>query len=226
MGTKNAKRKYGERSKVKIKEKTTAKTTSLNVVIHRKDMYLGGVMLASILLILALQMLMFPPKQTLNGVIEPSIDPNATIVYAGYVRSNGSLGNSEGFQPGLVVKYGLPPNINAGNLIFVGSWRNDPMAMVHVGDSQGFAFFGFEDAEYVSMVASSLVPALVLVFFDNGYVPKELAGKDVEIAGGRSYIVVQPKKSYELVHHGPKGPHLVSIATKVENVSLNWISKK
>lgn len=211
----------------KIREKKPSTSTSLKLVIHRKDVYIGAAIVVAITLIIAFQALMFPiPKQTQKVGVELFIDSNATTVYAGYSMSNGSLGNNEGFNPGMVVEYVLPANINPGKLVLVGQWRNDPLAMIHVGGGQGFAFFGFQSAENVSMVASSPEPAKVLVFFDNGYVPKDVAGNDVEVQDGRSSLVVHQEKVYHLIQNMPKGAHMVSIATKVENVSLKWISIK
>ena len=225
-----------ESSKGKLESKST-----LKLKIKKRDAAVLGLVVVGIVVVLfyfSFSML-YPsqtnplaPAQVVHGSVR-FVPPQArTILFAGYNTSHNTshntahidFGNKEGITPGVAAKYTVPPTIDQGRIVLVGSWRVDPDQAVHVGTGEGFFFAGFNGSWVAVEAARELQGSPALVFYDGKYATPEVVGNDVRIQEGRALMFVDANASYSILKNIPEGLHLVGIVTKSDGFSIKSIS--
>ena len=238
MPSRKKSRKKDRKEKASLAPRS-GKATNLRIVIRKHDLFLGiGIVIGIVLLLLLQRGFYQTNRQQVHyqhdnsEVFDQDLIGSQALgrrevvmkLYAGTARAKVPLGNPAGFKPGEVVNYSVPQNIVPGNIVLAGAWLNDPSAMIHSGNAQGFAFVGFSGSSVHMVSAPGQSPADVLVFYDGNYAPQHLLGRDVSVKDGRPRITVDKEGTYELLQHVPEGVHLVGIATKAEGFSIKEFS--
>jgi hypothetical protein len=99
-------------------------------------------------------------------------------LYFGYkfAQNRNQLGNDEGFQPGRIVQYSEPNNIELNKFYPIGNWKNneDSMELTEASGSIKVLF----DAKEVNIVTEN--NAQLEIFLDGVPLTKEHAGLDIK----------------------------------------------
>ena len=110
-------------------------------------------------------------------------------LYFGYKFASGrnNLGNENGFEPEGVVEYNIPLEIKQHYFYLDGKWNNSKDSMELVSDN-GLIMLNY-NAKQVNIVASN--NAELEIFIDGNYIPKHIAGIDVNQDG--KVMIIEPR---------------------------------
>lgn len=145
-------------------------------------------------------------------------------LFAGYLR--GSMGNVEGSTPESEMHYADPGIYVEGRFYVEGDWSNDRDDLKLVGDHGGHILLRYS-AQDVSAVFSAETghPVEVDVRQDGTFLTQETRGSDVKmLRGGRSVVVVEESRAYQLVRNREHGEHVLNLTAKRGGVSLYCLS--
>ena len=110
-------------------------------------------------------------------------------LYFGYKFASGrnNLGNENGFEPENVVEYNIPLEIKQHYFYLDGKWNNSKDSMKLVSEN-GLIMLNY-NAKQVNIVASN--NAELEIFIDGEYIPKHIAGIDVNQDG--KVMIIEPR---------------------------------
>ncbi|MBI3912521.1 MAG: redoxin domain-containing protein [Armatimonadetes bacterium] len=138
--------------------------------------------------------------------------PATPELYLGYERGGpeGTLGNPEGYQPGRTVTYRDPGRHQDGTFYLNGAWRNLPQAVMSVRRADGprdWIATAYHALEVNIVVRPELErPVRVWVLQDGKPVARADRGEAIRYtADGRSYVVVDRARMYNLVKNAAFG---------------------
>ena len=148
--------------------------------------------------------------------------PQTPELYAGYSLARQQLGNDEGYKPGITIDYKLLGSLK-NNLIYLeGEWQNNADNLRHAGSKAGSINLKFtaRTVNIVAFPAGSNAEAEILV---NGkYLTKNIAGKDVQFEGKRSFIAVDHSDIYNILGlDNEYGTYTLKIIVKSDSFAWN-----
>ena len=110
-------------------------------------------------------------------------------LYFGYKFASGrnNLGNENGFEPEGVVEYNIPLEIKQHYFYLDGKWNNSKDSMKLVSEN-GLIMLNY-NAKQVNIVASN--NAELEIFIDGEYIPKHIAGIDVN--QDSKVVIIEPR---------------------------------
>jgi len=150
--------------------------------------------------------------------------PVTAELYAGYQR--GRLGSPEGYRPNQVVDYREVDRCVDGFLYLRGRWLNLAQCLQHAGSGSGRDWIGLRyHAVSVNAVISTVgwpsMPLEVEVKQDGRYLDAEIAGEDVLVERGRSFLLVEEPRMYRLVRNPDFGYHILQLFAASELFRLH-----
>ena len=122
----------------------------------------------------------------------------------GFAKGRNQLGNSEGFNPELVVSYSIPDTLKQHYFYLDGKWKNHEGSMELVSES-GLIRLPYH-AKQVNIVAGNI--ADLEIFLDGKPIPVEYAGDDI-IDGSK--VPVEEYGLYNIINSKTAGTHLLEI---------------
>jgi thiol-disulfide isomerase/thioredoxin len=137
-------------------------------------------------------------------------------IFTGYLR--GSLGNVEGYSPESVVSYADPGVYMDGRVYADGLWLNDRNCLRLSQDQGGeghlvISYHGLEAGAVISPDARRT--STMEVRQDGRYLTAADRGADVQITpDGRSIVVVESPRFYELVRNREFGEHVLRLTSR------------
>lgn len=143
-------------------------------------------------------------------------------LFSGYIK--GTLGNVEGYSPESVVKYLDPTIYIEGRLYAAGSWMNDKNSLrldANTGE-QGHIIVSYQALEANAVIKpEGETGCEVEVQQDEAFLTDANKGDDVLISpGGRSYLVIDESRMYNLVKNREYGNHLLRLTTSSNGFAL------
>ena len=110
-------------------------------------------------------------------------------LYFGYkfASDRNNLGNENGFKPEEIVEYNIPLKIKQHYFYLDGKWKNTKDSMKLVSEN-GLIMLNY-NAKQVNIVASN--NAELEIFIDGNYIPKHIAGIDVNQNG--KVMIIEPR---------------------------------
>jgi len=153
--------------------------------------------------------------------------PVTPELYAGYLRGvkNDTLGNRTQYKPNKVVRYKDPGNHRDGLIYFSGKWKNAAEAMIstrktpYPQDHVALRYHALEVNVVLKPEAGE--PVRVWVYHDNKRVTKADAGADVRFdEQGRSYMVVDEPRMYNVIKNAKFGHHELRLAVSVPGLGI------
>ena len=110
-------------------------------------------------------------------------------LYFGYKFASGrnNLGNENGFKPEEMVEYNIPLEIKQHYFYLDGKWKNSKDSMELVSEN-GLIMLNY-NAKQVNIVASN--NAELEIFIDGEYIPRHMAGIDVNQDG--KVMIIEPR---------------------------------
>ena len=139
--------------------------------------------------------------------------PTTPELYAGYgfaLPRGQNIGNKEGLQPGKEINYPLPAEIKEDIIYVEGLWKSNEDNLEAKGTSSILLNFIAND---VNIVADNLDKSVeVEIFVNEKYITKEQAGKDVQFKEGRSFIIINEPRLYNVVD-GEYGRYTLKLTT-------------
>jgi thiol-disulfide isomerase/thioredoxin len=137
-------------------------------------------------------------------------------LYCGYER--GLMGAPEGFRANRVVTYGFRGgDLEDGRLYPSGPWLNGPESLRHAR-----ATTGLEDSltiRYHALGVNAVIkpeggkPYKVFVWQDGKPVAKEDRGADIREEDGKTYLLIEQPRMYEIVKNAKFGSHILRLAS-------------
>ena len=142
-------------------------------------------------------------------------------LYAGYKFSLGrgqNIGNLGGLQPG-TINYILPSTILKDKIYLEGSWQANPENL-QAKQKNATIILSFT-AKAVNIVADSDNGALELQVLINGQpVSKDQAGSDMQFINGKSLIIIDEPKLYNIID-GDYGNYELKLVSNKEDFNFN-----
>lgn len=115
-------------------------------------------------------------------------------IYVGYGEARQPIGNSEGFNPGQVVSYAIPANLQPNAVYFGGNWKNDADSMEL--DSNSGTVELLYTANKANIVAASPSGSKIVPTLNGNTITSSSAGADasntdfsVSVNGSRLYNI-------------------------------------
>lgn len=109
-----------------------------------------------------------------------------------------NIGNKEGLKLGKVVDYNLSDDVKKDIIYLEGKWRSNSDHLKAEGKNVS-VILNFT-ASAVNIVADSLEGQLELeVYINDKYANKKQAGDDLKFDGGRSYVLINEPRLYNLI---------------------------
>jgi len=134
-------------------------------------------------------------------------------LYAGYLR--GSVGNVEGYAPESVLSYSDPGIYLDGRIYADGDWRSERECLRLNGDSgrEGHLLARYQGLDVQAVLEpEGEKKAEITVRQDNEFLSAN-RGEDVQLDKlGRSYVVVDEPRLYNLVRNREYGEHLIRLS--------------
>ena len=134
-------------------------------------------------------------------------------LYAGYLR--GSVGNVEGYAPESVLSYSDPGIYLDGRIYADGDWRSERECLRLNGDSgrEGHLLARYQGLDVQAVLEpEGEKKAEITVRQDNEFLSAN-RGEDVQLDKlGRSYVVVDEQRLYNLVRNREYGEHLIRLS--------------
>jgi hypothetical protein len=134
-------------------------------------------------------------------------------LYAGYLR--GSVGNVEGYAPESVLSYSDPGIYLDGRIYADGDWRSERECLRLTGDSgrEGHLLARYQGLDVQAVLEpEGEKKAEITVRQDNEFLSAN-RGEDVQLDRlGRSYVVVDEPRLYNLVRNREYGEHLIRLS--------------
>ncbi|MBM3459475.1 MAG: redoxin domain-containing protein [Armatimonadetes bacterium] len=162
----------------------------------------------------------------ITGAIRGADKPGAVCypvtpeLYLGFERGGheGTLGNSEGYQPGKVVAYKDPGGWKDGMIYVNGAWRNQAEALVStrkLPHPKEFIAIRYHALEVNSVLRpENGKPVRIYLYQDGKPVAKADKGDDVRYdAQGRSYLLLDQPRMYNLIKNAKFGQRTLKLAT-------------
>jgi peroxiredoxin len=147
-------------------------------------------------------------------------------IFTGYVR--GSLGNVEGYSPESGVRYEDPGVYLDGRFYAEGEWMNgrDAFTLLSEPENTGHLRIGYRGLEAEGVLGPEGKGSVqVTVRQDNAYLSEENRGEDIRTDGnGRSYLVVDRPRVYQLVRNREFGEHLLWLSGEAGSFSAYGFS--
>jgi hypothetical protein len=145
-------------------------------------------------------------------------------LFAGYVR--GSMGNVEGSIPESEMHYADPGIYLEGKFYVDGDWSNDREDLKLVGEAEGHIHVRYSAQESTGVFAAEPGrPVEVEVRQDGEFLTQETRGSDVKMQrGGRSVVLVDEPRAYQLVRNKEHGEHVLNLTAKRGGISLYCLS--
>jgi len=147
-------------------------------------------------------------------------------VLAGWQR--GTIGNVEGYSPESTIHYEDPGYYLDGRIYLHGDWLND-RNYLKLNESEGRE--GHLTIQYQAKeVNAVLTPEgeksfQVFIRQDNAYLDETNRGEDIRIdEQGRSFLVVEQGRMYNLVRNKEYGEHRLKVSTRSNGFALYSIS--
>ena len=158
-----------------------------------------------------LPMIMDPLRETdRSGAICFRATPE---LFAGYLR--GSVGNVEGYAPESVLSYSDPGIYLDGRIYAEGDWRSERECLRLAGDSgrEGHVLARYQGLDVQAVLEpEGEKKAEITVRQDNEFLAAN-RGEDVRLdKRGRSYVVVDEPRLYNLVRNREYGEHLIRLS--------------
>lgn len=158
-----------------------------------------------------LPMIMDPLRETdRSGAICFRATPE---LFAGYLR--GSVGNVEGYAPESVLSYSDPGIYLDGRIYADGDWRSERECLRLTGDSgcEGHVLARYQGLDVQAVLEpEGEKKAGITVRQDNEFLSAN-RGEDVRLdKGGRSYVVVDEPRLYNLVRNREYGEHVIRLS--------------
>jgi thiol-disulfide isomerase/thioredoxin len=151
--------------------------------------------------------------------------PTAEI-QLGYLR--GTLGNPEGYSPESTMLYDDEGFHLDGRMYLKGKWYNEREGVRFNGDDgeEGSATLTYEALEVNSVMGiNELSPSMVFALQDSKPLTKENAGIDIRFDDdGRSYIMVDSPRLFNIINNVEFGQHALSLKTKSPGFQLYSLS--
>ncbi|MEK6952554.1 MAG: thiol-disulfide isomerase, partial [Nanoarchaeota archaeon] len=142
-------------------------------------------------------------------------------LYTGYefaLPRGQNIGNEKGLQPDQTIDYKLPEKIKDNKIYLEGKWKSNSDNLQAQGKSSIILKF---TASSVNIVADSLSDPIELeVFIDNKYVTKDQAGNNVVIKNGKSFVLIDEPKLYNLID-GNYGAYTLKLTTNSKDFNFN-----
>jgi hypothetical protein len=174
------------------------------------------------------------------GVIRDEDHPGAVCfrttpeLHAGYNR--GALGNPQGYAPrALPMLYQLPPRAEwqDGDFYVEGTWQAGGEHLALAGE-RGVIVLPYHAASANAVLAPSAdpvelmldlkPPVTVVVTQDGEPLDGLTAGEDVVVDGGRSYVVVDAPRLYQIARNPDAGPHVLRLEATARGLALFALS--
>jgi hypothetical protein len=134
-------------------------------------------------------------------------------LFAGYLR--GSVGNVEGYAPESVLSYSDPGIYLDGRIYADGDWRSERECLRLTGDSgrEGHLLASYQGLDVQAVLEpEGEKKAEITVRQDNEFLSAN-RGEDVQLDKlGRSYVVVDEPRLYNLVRNREYGEHLIRLS--------------
>jgi thiol-disulfide isomerase/thioredoxin len=134
-------------------------------------------------------------------------------LFAGYLR--GTIGNVEGYAPESVVSYADPGIYLDGRLYAEGDWRSERECLRQAGDGarEGHVLAGYQGLDVSGVLEPEGEKKVeITVRQDNEFLSAN-RGDDVRLdRRGRSYVVVEEPRLYNLVRNREYGEHVVRLS--------------
>jgi thiol-disulfide isomerase/thioredoxin len=158
-----------------------------------------------------LPMIMDPLRETdRTGAICFRATPE---LFAGYLR--GSIGNVEGYAPESVLSYADPGIYLDGRLYADGDWRSERECLRLAGESggEGQVIAGYQGLDVQGVLEpEGEKKSEITVRQDNEFLTAN-RGEDVRLdKRGRSYVVVDEPRLYNLVRNREYGEHVIRLS--------------
>jgi hypothetical protein len=134
-------------------------------------------------------------------------------LFAGYLR--GTIGNVEGYAPESVVSYADPGIYLDGRLYAEGDWRSERECLRQAGDQgrEGHVLAGYQGLDVQGVLEPEGEKKVeITVRQDNEFLSAN-RGDDIRLdRRGRSYVVVDEPRLYNLVRNREYGEHVVRLS--------------
>jgi thiol-disulfide isomerase/thioredoxin len=172
------------------------------------------------------------PAVTLPPILEPirgEDKPGAVCypvtpeIYAGYLRA--SLGNVSGVSPDKVSTF-RDPNSHRADVLYVhGRWLYGPEALVHSRKSstpEDYVLLRYRAVQVNTVLKPERGrPVKLFVTQDGKPVARADKGEDLRFeADGRSYVLVETPRMYNLLKNAQWGAHTLRLATGDDGLGL------
>lgn len=137
-------------------------------------------------------------------------------LYAGYnfaLPRNQNIGNSEGLQPEQVIDYSVPEKIIPNKIYLKGKWKSNPDNLETFGEAEIILDF---TASEVNIVTGPIETQMKLeVLINNKPISEEQAGADIKFENGKSFVLINEPRLYNLVD-GDYGNYKLTLASEKE----------
>jgi len=148
--------------------------------------------------------------------------PSSPELYCGYER--GRIGNREGYHPGKVTDYKDPGSYAENHIYLNGLWKNNAESMRHarvtrnLEDHIAILYNGVE-------VNAVIRPAkggqfMVYATVDGAQVPGSMAGEDIQIDQGQSFLTVNEPRMYRVIKDRAYGAHVLRLASNSDEFEI------
>ena len=141
----------------------------------------------------------------LEGGVETGLGPHTSELYAAAGRS--AVANPEGYRQDQDVGYAVPAEIGRDAIYLGGRWHDGPDAVTALANGTVFVDFAGSGA---NMVADGPAGACVEVLLDGQPVPAAMTPSDVTTRAGKSCILLDRARSYDL-YRGPNERHALEL---------------
>lgn len=143
-------------------------------------------------------------------------------VYCGYEHER--LGNPDGFRRNIVWEYRDPGVYEVNRFCLEGPWE---ATREYVRLAEGCERFDYYiAAAYTGNEANAVIGNTrggtfkVYATIDGGPVPSEMAGRDLEIDSGYSYVMVDRPASYQIIRDNDAGTHLLRLTSDSDEFAV------
>ena len=157
---------------------------------------------------------------------------NTQELYVGYnfAHPRGqNVGNPEGLIIYKTINYTMPKNsadsavdlssIKQDTIYVEGPWTSDPDNLATATNDASSIYLSFI-AENANIVASSNISTQVEVLIDGKDIDSDVAGSDVIVSGGKSFMKVDEPRLYD-IYRGPYGRHVLQLVIMQQGFSFN-----
>lgn len=143
-------------------------------------------------------------------------------LYAGFsfaLPRGQNIGNKEGLQPGIILDYKLPEKTTNDVIYLEGKWQSNEDHL-QAKESNNSIILEFT-ASSVNIVANTISkPVKLEVFVNEEHANKEQAGADVKIENGKSFVIVNEPRLYN-VFNGQYGNYLLKLTADSSDFNFN-----